>query len=59
MAAPTEAIQYERMFSMSNLVSLCHDCHAATHRELGKQTRAENNRRKEAVLDEVRKIMGI
>ena len=59
MAAPTEAIQHARMFSISNLMSLCNDCHAAVHRELGKQTLEENNRRKAAVLEEVRMMMGI
>lgn len=59
MAAPTEAIQRSRMFSITNLMSLCHDCHVAIHKELGKQTQAENDRRKEAILGEVRRMMGI
>lgn len=59
MAAPTEVIQKQRMFSIQNLVSLCHDCHAATHRELGKQTKEENDRRKYAILAEQRRMMGI
>ena len=38
------------MYDIGNLVSLCHDCHVAVHRTLGKQGRDEQRRRTEDAM---------
>lgn len=47
------------MYDPGNLMALCHDCHVAAHRSLGKQTKEENRRRTEDKLDELMKRYGI
>lgn len=49
---PLESIsdpaEQERMaYAVSNLMSVCRDCHKAIHRELSKGTREERRRRRE------------
>ena len=41
-----------RMFDLSNLVGLCHECHRERHRSLGKNTKAETLKRARAEADE-------
>ena len=47
------------MYDIGNLVSLCHECHVAAHRLMGKQTKAENRRRADAQLSDFSKKYGL
>lgn len=42
------------MFSPSNLIPLCHDCHVELHRELFKNSRQSNRQRTDAKLAAIR-----
>lgn len=39
-SVPSEVEQRQLMFSLDNLMSVCHACHVALHRELGSHSRA-------------------
>ena len=47
------------MYDPGNLMALCHDCHVAVHRSLGKQTKEENRRRTEGKVDDIMRRYGI
>lgn len=46
-AGRTPREQASLMYDPHNLVALCHACHQAAHKEMGKNTRAEAARRNE------------
>ena len=51
-SVPSEVEQRQLMFSLDNLMSVCHACHVALHRELESRTKAVIvEREKEKVND--------
>lgn len=54
-SVPTESRMKALMFSYSNLMSLCHECHVETHRQIFSHTKesvkANNERKTESFVD--------
>lgn len=49
-SVPTAAAKEALMFAPSNLVALCHRCHMAAHRELGKNDYRQRKEREQQML---------
>lgn len=45
LSLPSASQREAEMFNASNLMSLCHECHKAEHRDMGKQSQAEQRKR--------------
>lgn len=53
---PVESVALSRdqellMFNIDNLMSVCHECHVALHKSIGKNTKEETKQRKEDEVD--------
>ena len=53
------ARRHALMFDPGNLMALCHECHVAVHRSMGKQTKEESARRASNKLKDIMTRYGI
>lgn len=59
LSVPDPVSRQALMYDAGNLMALCHDCHVAVHKMMGKQSKEENRRRIEGKIDEFMERYGI